>query len=57
MRVQRRGRGGGEEGRGGRRKEGLRSEDSRFNAQREVLTHGYRGFEVLLALFANQLSS
>lgn len=28
----------------------------RFNAQREVLTHGYRGFEVFLALFADQLS-
>lgn len=32
-------------------------EDSRFNAQREVLTHGYRGFEVFLALFTDQLSS
>lgn len=31
--------------------------DSRFNAQREVLTHGYRGFKVLLALFADQLSA
>lgn len=31
--------------------------DSRFNAQREVLTHGYRGFKVFLALFADQLAS
>lgn len=30
---------------------------SRFNAQRKVLTHGYRSFEVFLALFADQFSS
>lgn len=29
--------------------------DSRFDAQREVLTHGDCGFEVFLALFADQL--
>lgn len=32
-----------------------RRRDSRFDAQREVLTHGDCGFEVFLVLFADQL--
>lgn len=31
--------------------------DSRFDSQREVLTHGYGGFEVFLALLTDQFSS